>query len=117
LVRTQTELVFTRSKLQRLSAHPTKRDRKHTAKLLRYEQQQKELVDENIRAMQEIVELRQQNLEANELLKQYCSALESMQTKVRSLAAQVLVYSKAKGALTSACACQEQLKEINLIHQ
>jgi len=37
--------------------------------------------------MQEIVELRQQNLEANELLKQYCAALESMQTKVRSLAA------------------------------
>lgn len=100
LIRSQTELLLTRAKLNRIEQHnlnlnhiikANQKQFEETIKKLDFTQQ--DLVNENIQAMQEISQLRLQNSEANELLKQYCTALDSMQSKVRSLAAQVNVYS------------------------
>ena len=103
LIRSQTELLLTRAKLNRIEQHnlnlnhiikANQKQFEETIKKLDFTQQ--DLVNENIQAMQEISQLRLQNSEANELLKQYCTALDSMQSKVRSLAAQVNVYSLGK---------------------
>ena len=51
--------------------------------------------------MQEIVDLRNSNNEANEMLKKYSEALEQMQTKVKELASEIHLYSVSKKGSTS----------------
>lgn len=104
LVQTQTELTLCRARLNQSQPNLATADQDliqtQRERITELQKQSEALVSENVKAVREVAQLRQQNNEANDLLKTYSEALAQLQLRVRELAAQVAKKRKNKQSST-----------------